>query len=122
MSELLDARPVQLEAGWEKPVEGHPDEAGQARMRMSIHVKVVGLSLVPREHVPARVLSRTSSGELTCPNAEGTRAGRTDPERRERLLSRFVPQIWPLSIPRALLQPWSPVHKLPVLPPHPLQV
>ena len=23
--------PVQLEAGWEKPVEGHPDEAGQAR-------------------------------------------------------------------------------------------
>jgi hypothetical protein len=32
--------------GGEKPVEGHPVEAGQARMQMSIHVKVVGLLLV----------------------------------------------------------------------------
>jgi len=39
VSDLLDSRPVQLEAGWEKPVEGHPDEAGQARMRMRIHAK-----------------------------------------------------------------------------------
>ena len=29
-------------------MEGHPKEAGQARMQMSIHVKVVGLSLVLR--------------------------------------------------------------------------
>jgi hypothetical protein len=57
--ELLDARPVQLQAGWEKPVEGHPKEAGQARMQMRIHVKVVGLSLVLAGHVPARVRSRT---------------------------------------------------------------
>ena len=41
------------------PVEGHPDEAGQARMQMSIHVKVVGLSLVQRGHIPTRMLSRT---------------------------------------------------------------
>jgi hypothetical protein len=41
------------------PVEGHPVEAGQARMQMSIHVKVVGLSLVQRGHVPTCMLSRT---------------------------------------------------------------
>ncbi|GAC1312429.1 MAG: hypothetical protein NVSMB27_48770 [Ktedonobacteraceae bacterium] len=29
-------------------MEGQPDEAGQARMQTSIHVKVVGLSLVQR--------------------------------------------------------------------------
>ncbi len=40
-------------------MEGHPDEAGQARMQVSIHVKVVGLSLVQQGHVPARVLLRT---------------------------------------------------------------
>jgi hypothetical protein len=28
-------------------VEGHPAEAGQARMQMSIHVKVVGLVAGP---------------------------------------------------------------------------
>ena len=59
VSDLMNARPVQLQAGWEKPVEGHPNEAGQARMQMSIHVKVVGLSLVQGGHVPARVLCRT---------------------------------------------------------------
>jgi len=32
----------------EKPVEGHPSEAGQARMQMSIHVKVVGLVAGPK--------------------------------------------------------------------------
>ena len=50
---------LRLEVGGKKPVEGHPVEAGQARMQMRIHVKVVGLSLVHRGHVPARVLSRT---------------------------------------------------------------
>jgi|GraSoi2013_100cm_1033763.scaffolds.fasta_scaffold11174_5 hypothetical protein len=40
--------PLWLQVGGEKPVEGHPKEAGQARMQMSIHVKVVGLSLVLR--------------------------------------------------------------------------
>ncbi|HYU71953.1 MAG TPA: hypothetical protein VEL31_04665 [Ktedonobacteraceae bacterium] len=65
-------------------MEGYPVEAGQARMRMRIHVKVVGLSLVQRGRVPTRVLSRTGPGELTCWNAEGTLAGRTDPGRRER--------------------------------------
>jgi len=52
-------RSLRLQVGGKKPVEGHPAEAGQARMQMRIHVKVVGLSLVPRGHVPARVLSRT---------------------------------------------------------------
>jgi hypothetical protein len=41
------------------PVEGHPEEAGQARMQMSIHVKVVGLSLVQRGHIPTCMLLRT---------------------------------------------------------------
>jgi len=53
------ARSLRLQVGGKKPVEGHPDEAGQARMQTSIHVKVVGLSLVQRGHVPARVLSGT---------------------------------------------------------------
>src|SRR5215471_13505352 len=66
-------RPLRLQVGGKKPVEGHPAEAGQARMQVSIHVKVVGLSLVQQGHVPARVRSRTAPGELTCPNAEGTR-------------------------------------------------
>ena len=92
-------RSLRLQVGGKKPVEGHPVEAGQARMQMSIHVKVVGLSLVQGGHVPARVLSRTAPGELTCPNAEGTPAGRTDPGRRERALSSFVPQSWQPVIP-----------------------
>src|SRR5215467_5573531 len=88
----------------EKPVEGHQAFAGQARMpvrmQMSIHVKVVGLSLVQRGHVPARVLSRTAPGSITCPNAEGTRAGRTDPGRRKRSVANFVREFGHLSIPR----------------------
>ncbi len=52
-------RSLRLQVGGQKPVEGHPDEAGQARMQVSIHVKVVGLSLVQQGHVPARVLLRT---------------------------------------------------------------
>jgi hypothetical protein len=77
-------RSLRLQVGGKKPVEGHPVEAGQARLQMSRHVKVVGLSLVQRGHVPARVLSRTRPGEITCRNAEGTLAGGTDPGRRER--------------------------------------
>ena len=77
-------RSLRLQVGGKKPVEGHPVEAGQARLQMSRHVKVVGLSLVQRGHVPARVLTRTRPGEITCRNAEGTLAGQTDPGRRER--------------------------------------
>jgi hypothetical protein len=33
-------------------VEGHPIEAGQARMQMSIHVKVVGLLAGFKGNVP----------------------------------------------------------------------
>ena len=32
-------RPVQVYPGWEMPVEGHPDEAGQARVQMSTHAR-----------------------------------------------------------------------------------
>ncbi len=31
VSDVLDSRPVQLEAGWEKPGEGNPNDPGQAR-------------------------------------------------------------------------------------------
>jgi hypothetical protein len=65
-------------------VEGHPNEAGQARLQMSRHVKVVGLSLVLRGHVPARVLSWTAPDPLASWNTEGT-LGRPNGEgRRER--------------------------------------
>jgi len=33
-------------------VEGHPGEAGQARMQMSIHVKVVGVRHVAHDSIP----------------------------------------------------------------------
>jgi hypothetical protein len=57
----VSPRPVRLQVGREKPVRGAPRArlAGQARMQMSIHVKVVGLALVQRGHVPACVRSRT---------------------------------------------------------------
>ena len=42
------ARPPRLKVVGEKPVEGDPSEAGQARMQMSIHVKVVGLVAGPK--------------------------------------------------------------------------
>ena len=64
-------------------MEGHPAEAGQARMQMSIHVKVVGLSLVPRGHVPARVLSRTAPDPLASWNMAGT-LGRPNGEGRRK--------------------------------------
>ena len=56
---LAPARPLRLQVVGEKPVEGHPDEAGQARMQMSIHVKVVGLLLVQRGVVSTCIISRT---------------------------------------------------------------
>src|SRR6266481_6238499 len=46
------ARPLRLQVVGEKPGEGNPADPGQARMQMSIHVKVVGLALVQRGHVP----------------------------------------------------------------------
>ena len=33
-------------------MEGHPAEAGQARMQVSIHVKVVGVRHVAHESIP----------------------------------------------------------------------
>ncbi len=50
-------RPVRLQVGWEKAGEGNPCDPAQARMQVSIHVKVVGLLLVQRGHVPTRMLS-----------------------------------------------------------------
>jgi hypothetical protein len=43
--------------------EGNPTDPAQARMQVSIHVKVVGLLLVQRGHVPTRMrlLDSTSS-------------------------------------------------------------
>src|SRR5260221_625400 len=84
-------------------LEGTPLIGCQARLQMSRHVKVVGLSLVLAGHVPARVRSRTRPGEITCPNAEGTRACRTDPGQRARgckLVDNFG----------QLLTPRSPIH------------
>ncbi len=43
-------------------MEGHPSEAGQARLQASRHDKVVGLSLVQWGHVPARVVRRIIGG------------------------------------------------------------
>jgi hypothetical protein len=56
---LAPARPLRLQVVGEKPVEGHPAEAGQARMQASIHVKVVGLLLVQRGVVSTCIISRT---------------------------------------------------------------
>jgi hypothetical protein len=42
------SRPLRLQVVGEKPVEGHPTEAGQARLQMSRHVKVVGLVAGPK--------------------------------------------------------------------------
>jgi hypothetical protein len=42
----VPARPLRLQAVGEKPGEGNPADPGQARMQVSIHVKVVGLALV----------------------------------------------------------------------------
>ena len=53
-------------------MEGHPTEAGEARMQTSIHVKVVGLVAGPKGHVPTYMLSRTSPDLLASRNVEGT--------------------------------------------------
>jgi hypothetical protein len=63
-------RPVRLQAGWEKPAEGKPDEAGQAGRFATRNV--VRLSLVQREYVPARMLSRTAPESIASWNAAGT--------------------------------------------------
>ncbi len=52
--------------------EGNPCDPAQARLQVSRHVKVVGLLLVQRGHVPTRMLSRTSSQAFTPWNAAGT--------------------------------------------------
>ncbi len=57
--------------------EGYPDDPAQARMQMSIHVKVVGLLLVQRGHVPTRMLSRTAPQGITHWNLAGTLVCRT---------------------------------------------
>jgi hypothetical protein len=51
------SRPLRLQVVGEKPVEGHPAEAGPQADEPAR--KVVGLSLVLRGHVPTRVPSRT---------------------------------------------------------------
>ncbi len=40
-------RPALLPVTWEKPAEGNPDEAGQARMQMSIHTESGGATVGP---------------------------------------------------------------------------
>ncbi len=49
--------------------EGNPIDPAQARMQVSIHVKVAGLLLVQRGHVPTQMLSRTAPQVITgkCP-------------------------------------------------------
>jgi len=70
-----EQRPVRLKVGWEMAGEGKPTDPAQARMQMSIHVKVVGLLLVQRACVPTRMRLRTSSLALTPWNAAGTLGG-----------------------------------------------
>jgi hypothetical protein len=70
-------RPVRLQVGREKPGEGNPDDPGQARSQMSEHVKVVGLLLVLREHVPTHMFSRAASQVITHRNVAGTLVCRT---------------------------------------------
>ncbi len=57
--------------------EGNPGDPAQARMQVSIHVKVVGLLLVQRGHVPTRMLSRTAPQIITHGNLAGTPVCRT---------------------------------------------
>ncbi len=72
-----EQRLVRLQVGWERTEEGNPYDPVDARMQMSIHVKVVGLLLVQRGHVPTRMLSRTASHVITRQNAVGTQVCRT---------------------------------------------
>ncbi len=70
--------------------EGNPCDPAQARSHMSEHAKAEGLLLVRLGDVPICIVLRTQPGEITCWNAEGTLAGRTDPGRQKQLLSRSV--------------------------------
>jgi hypothetical protein len=47
------SRPLRLQVVGEKPVEGHPAEAGQARMQMSIHEQGGGASVGPEGARPS---------------------------------------------------------------------
>jgi hypothetical protein len=70
-------RPVRLQVGWEKAGEGNPTDPAQARSQMSEHVKVVGLLLVWRGHVPTHMFSRTAPQVITHRNVAGTLVCRT---------------------------------------------
>jgi hypothetical protein len=98
-SEDGGTRPVQLEAGWEKPAEGHPCEAGQARLQMSRHVKVVGLFAGPmgaRSSPHALTDMTWFDNVLEC----GRNAGKAGLiQGGANAVSSFVPQIWILLTP-----------------------
>ena len=68
-------RPVWLDVRREMAGEGTPDDPAQARSQTSEHVKVVGLLLVQRGHVPTHMPSRTASHIITHRNAAGTLMG-----------------------------------------------
>jgi hypothetical protein len=57
--------------------EGNPFDPAQARMQVSIHVKVMGLLLDLRGHVPAHMLSRTAPQVIVHWNVTGTLVCRT---------------------------------------------
>ncbi len=57
--------------------EGNPRDPAQARMQVSIHVKVVGLLLVSRGHVPTHMHSQTAPQVITHRNVAGTLVCRT---------------------------------------------
>ena len=52
--------------------EGNPSDPAQARMQVSIHVKVVGLLLVQQGHVPTPMPLRTAPHVITHWNVAGT--------------------------------------------------
>src|SRR5260370_32682787 len=87
-------RPVRLQVGREKAEEGKPDDPAQARSQMSEHVKVVGLLLVWREHVPTHMRSRTAPQVITHGNVAGTPVCRTALGRHKKLFSISVYQFW----------------------------
>jgi hypothetical protein len=80
----VPARPLRLQAVGEKPGEGNPADPGQARMQVSIHVKVVGLALVQRGYVPAYLPSRKSPDPIASWKMAGTPGRPKGEGRRER--------------------------------------
>jgi hypothetical protein len=78
------ARPLRLQAVGEKPGEGNPADPGQARMQVSIHVKVVGLALVQRGYVPAYLPLRTAPDPIASWKMAGTPGRPKGEGRRER--------------------------------------